>query len=554
MEINTEISNTIDNIFDIISKADTNKNLSDEQVVLLKNFKDKYSSNLYISCVTNYYKIKIISFGENIKHDIFLDQIINFIENIKSKIELLTKDINLMNIILDILSKSLYDKIIKTNIKNLSEIKELKLIQKINLINKLNKIELKFESVFGNINTNTNSNTILDLKNIFKPVDNLLFGELKEKIKIMDDGLVNSWITSGSRKYYDVYESYLEMIKSMRELNELSKLVDYILIKDKIKNKICWFYTKYLDQINLDELPNILVLPIDLNKTFVNSNTLYKMIDDLDGINVGLESKEKTIKKIQEKIDTYEKIIFTFVLGLVKKIFRSSITEITKDFFVLSSSNNTQSKIYEITEKFIKKEAITNKKIAFEYFKKTNQILCKELRICLLTNLDTYSKQKISQFVEWFEGIKLELANQIRENIEESEYDDPDITKLINMIFVKTNLIIEYLEYDNSKNGNIDENIWKEKFIAIFNTDKEYLQLYKYKSNKFNPVNKVLAGGTKIINSVGNDITNISSGLTSITKNSINTVNNISSNTVNNISTGITVPKIIPNINLFDKK
>lgn len=550
MNENIEISNLIDGIFDIVNNIDTNKNITEEQIITLEKFKNKYSSNLYTSCIINYYKIKINSYGENVKYEIFLNQIIYFIKNIKNKIELLTKDIGLELIINDIILKILYDKIIKINVKSLTEIKESKIIQKINYINKLSLIENEIKLLFftsdkkNTICTNTNLN--LDVTNIFKPIDNLLSGELKEKIKIMDDGLVNSWSTSGSRKYYDVYESYLELMKNMRELNELSKIIDHIIIKDKIINKICWFYNKYLIQINFNESLNNLTNSNEFNKTFVNINTLHRMIDDLDELNINSEIRNKTIISIEEKINIYEKIIFTLISDIIKKIFSPSITDITKDFY----DKQTQSKIYAITEKFVKKEAISDKKIALEYFKKTNHIVCKNIRINLLSCIEMYSEQKNNQFIEWYKEIKLELVNQIKENISETEYPqfyfpDSDIVKWIDLIYEETNLIIDYLNLDkkdnkNNKNILIDEVTWEKKFTNIFGHNKEYTQLYKYKLNKINPMNKVIAGGTKIFNSVGNDITNLSYGVVSITKNSINNVNNISSG--------------ISNINFFDKK
>lgn len=532
--MNVEISDVIDEIFDIINKIDSNINITDEQNKLLDKYKQKYTSNLYISCISNYYKIKIYTFGENIKYEFFLDQIINFIQNIKIIIEMLTKDINLFNIIIDIIVKTIYEKIIKINIKNLSEIKESKLSLKINLINKLCKIESELKNIFPE--------NKLEFKNIFKPVDNLLFTELKEKIKIMEKSQIDSWTLNGSKNYYDILETYLELIKNMRELNELSKMIYYISIKDKILIKICWFYTKYLEQIDIESITNNLTNLFDLTKSFIYINTLYKMIDDLDGLNVSLEIRENTIKVIQDKINNYEKNIFNFISGQIKKIFKSSITEIIKDFFTIE----TQVKIYDVVEKFIKKDCLTNKSIAFDYYKKSNQMVCKEILTYFLLNLDTYSKQKINQFVSWFNEIKLELVNQIRENIQEDQYPDKNLIKWIDLVYEKTNLIIYYLDLDSEKISNTDgvnEIHFKEKFISIFGSDKEYNQLYKYKFNKFNkfnPVNKVLAGGTKIINSVGNDITTISSGVVSITKNSINSVNNISSN--------------ITNVNLFEKR
>ena len=120
MTNNVEISNVIDDIFDIINKIDSSKNISPEQNDLLDNYKQKYSSTIYTSCVSNYYKIKINSLGENVSYDIFLDQIIYFMKNIKTKTELFTKDINLFNIIIDLIFNVVYEKIIITNIKNLS--------------------------------------------------------------------------------------------------------------------------------------------------------------------------------------------------------------------------------------------------------------------------------------------------------------------------------------------------------------------------------------------------------------------------------------------------
>lgn len=83
-----EISNIMDNIFDLIMKIDKNNNMTDDELKILSEYKQKYSINLYILSISNHYKIKINSFGENVEYNTFLDQIINFIENIKLKLEL----------------------------------------------------------------------------------------------------------------------------------------------------------------------------------------------------------------------------------------------------------------------------------------------------------------------------------------------------------------------------------------------------------------------------------------------------------------------------------
>lgn len=54
---------------------------------------------------------------------------------------------------------------------------------------------------------------------------------------------------------------------------------------------------------------------------------------------------------------------------------------------------------------------------------------------------------------------------------------------------------------------------------------KNLFILLKYKSNDFSPANGVLTEGKKIISLVGSDLTNILSGMVSIIKNTINTVN-----------------------------
>ena len=68
-----EISNIMDNIFDLIIKIDKNKNISEEELKILSEYKQKYSINLYTSSISNYYKIKINSFGENVEYNVFLD-------------------------------------------------------------------------------------------------------------------------------------------------------------------------------------------------------------------------------------------------------------------------------------------------------------------------------------------------------------------------------------------------------------------------------------------------------------------------------------------------
>lgn len=137
-----EISNIMDNIFDLIIKIDKNKNISEEELKILSEYKQKYSINLYTSSISNYYKIKINSFGENVEYNVFLDQIINFIENIKLKLDLFLRDINLENIFIEIISTKIYEKIINTNIKNLTELKNSKFSQKIILINKIFQIKI----------------------------------------------------------------------------------------------------------------------------------------------------------------------------------------------------------------------------------------------------------------------------------------------------------------------------------------------------------------------------------------------------------------------------
>lgn len=181
-----EISNIMDNIFDLIIKIDKNKNISEEELKILSEYKQKYSINLYTSSISNYYKIKINSFGENVEYNVFLDQIINFIENIKLKLDLFLRDINLENIFIEIISTKIYEKIINTNIKNLTELKNSKFSQKIILINKIFQIKIELEKNLPNIE--------LDYDNLLKPLDNSLFIELKEKIKIMENNLYNSWL------------------------------------------------------------------------------------------------------------------------------------------------------------------------------------------------------------------------------------------------------------------------------------------------------------------------------------------------------------------------
>ena len=96
------------------------------------------------------------------------------------------RDINLENIFIEIISTKIYEKIINTNIKNLTELKNSKFSQKIILINKIFQIKIELEKNLPNIE--------LDYDNLLKPLDNSLFIELKEKIKIMENNLYNSWL------------------------------------------------------------------------------------------------------------------------------------------------------------------------------------------------------------------------------------------------------------------------------------------------------------------------------------------------------------------------
>lgn len=137
-----------------------------------------------------------------------------------------------MKILTEIISTKIYEKITNTNIKNLTELKKSKFSQKIILIN---KIELE-----KNL-----PNTELDYNNLFKPLDNLLFSELKEKIKIIENNLCSTWLNTNF---------FLNDNNIFRSYNDLSKLINLITIKTKIINKICYFYIKYMEQIYLNSM------------------------------------------------------------------------------------------------------------------------------------------------------------------------------------------------------------------------------------------------------------------------------------------------------------
>lgn len=82
-------------------------------------------------------------------------------------------------------------------------------------------------------------------------------------------------------------------MKNMIELYDLSKLINLISIKNKIINKICYFYIKYLEQIDLNAMEKNLVHPTDLVKSFLYINTFNKMTNDLDKINI------KSVKNVK---------------------------------------------------------------------------------------------------------------------------------------------------------------------------------------------------------------------------------------------------------------
>ncbi len=515
-----EMTEIIDNTFNIISKYESTKNLSPDETVLLENIKSKYSLNLYICCVSNYYKLKINLFGEAVGYVVFLDQICSFLQNYKPNLEFLITDSNLINIVNEIIGTTLFDKIIKTNVKSLSEIKQLILSSKINVINKLMLIENELGNFFPNIKLKTS--------NILKPATNLLFDDLKTQIKNMEITLFSSFENLNRPDSLGILESYTVLIKNMRMLYDLSKQIKHDMIKTKIINKICYFYTKYLEQFNFSTFN--FSCAYDLGKTFIFPNTLNKMIDDLDTLFFNTPEMSSTINSIQIKLEEYDKIIFSFLHEQIKKTLEINLNEFSKGF----TTKKTQVKIFEMTHVFIKKHNFTCETMALTYWKTSVNIILNEICGEFLENLPTYSGKNISEFAEWFGEIKLEFVNQLTENEIKVPELNPKI--FVENISVKIDLILNYLQINFVNNPN-EEKEYYNKFIVFFGSDKEYLRVNKYKQNQFNQFNKAIANGSKIINSMENKFINMSSDVVNITKNSV---------------TNLSVK--VPNVNLFGSK
>ena len=195
-----------------------------------------------------------------------------------------------------------------------------------------------------------------------------------------------------------------------------------------------------------------------------------------------------------------------------------------------------------------------------EYFKKTNELVSDEIVKCFMLNLSFCDEQKQNQFANWLNDIIIEISNQFAKYIECLHFtetnDHPNSSESINqwvtLIYAKPQLISNYLECDTTD----IENNWKTKFIEVFGSDKEYQLLFQYKMNKNNVINKVLTGSSKIINSVGNDLTSMSTGIIGVTKNTVNTVGtNLPKPNIPSIPVIPNIPKIPkPSINLFEKK
>ncbi len=261
-------------IFEKIKNYDLNNTIIED---LNKNIE------IWISCLMNYYKIKLnILLYNNISIDEKLNIICTQIIDIYSKITLLDIDDEHKNIIY----KSLLDDFIKmiddlnSQIITLNNKKDINTIYKYFL--KINYLEKNLIKMNYQLNlTFSKHYEVLMMEKIVK-----LFADLQEKLQN-----INNQETYENSKENGICKSYFEMCLNIKYISDNLSKIDIPIINNFIKMQVIEIYDKYYNFLqqskNLSLENNYLLLNTlgkignDLLVLELNSNDLTKKYDGL---------------------------------------------------------------------------------------------------------------------------------------------------------------------------------------------------------------------------------------------------------------------------------
>ena len=441
MAFNT-IASIFDSLLNNVEEYDINNSPLDVNIE---------NTSILVSCIKNYYKIKI---------HILLSTIISP----DGKINMLNKCL-----------PEIYNKIVGLNIEQTHKFKILEYIAKETLIPidcmnnqlvifnndkninmvygcyiKIEQLENNILQMYSSLNlTFTKQYEVLILEKIVK-----VFSELDEKFKKIFFEETYQIVESKS-----ILNSYFEMGISIKHVIEQLSKIDIVIVKNFIKVQIINAYDKYCAIINKNEL--------SLDSNYLLLNTIQKINNDIHSLQLDSNDLIKKYENLHSKIT--EKII---------SVYSKQITQIIK-------TNINYEIVRVCTEDIVKIFNQLERPYLDEQLSNTIFTIMIEKLLTELTNIFILNNEHIMMPDELIVNFDIFVADLGDSLLEISKTHNYNTNNIINTL-KKIKLIRNYYAFVDS-----NEEIIKEEFLSVYGNLEQFEQLKSNKKHKLHPIIKI---------------------------------------------------------------
>ena len=441
MAFNT-ITSIFDNLLNSVEEYDINNTPLD---VNLENM------SILVSCIKNYYKIKIhILLSTIASPDGKINMLNKFLPEIFNKISGLEIEQGYKFKILEYIAKEILTPvdIVNNQLVTLCSDKNINMIYGCYM--KIGQLEKNILQMYSVLNlTFTKQYEVQILEKIIK-----IFSELDEKFKKIFFEETYQMTESKS-----ILNSYFEMCISIKHVLEQLSKIDIVIVKNFIKVQIINAYDKYYIVIDKNEL--------SLDSNYLLLNTIQKINSDIGVLQ--LDSND-LIKKYES--------LYCKVSGKIISVYSKQLSQIIKtnvNYETVRICTEDIISIFNQLERTYLDEELSNTiftamvgKLSTEL---TNIFICNNENVLMTDELIVH-----------FDILAAELADSLLEICKIHNYNKENIINT----FKKIKLVRDYYAFVDS-----NEELIKEEFMSAYGNLEQFEQLKSNKKHKFHPMSKI---------------------------------------------------------------